>query len=49
MEFRVSVIIVILVVLDLRCCAQAFCSCDEWGLLIAPFPATRGQKPPSSR
>lgn len=35
MEFRVSVIIVILVVLDLHCCAQAFCSCDEWGLLIA--------------
>lgn len=37
-EFRVSVIIIILVVLDLRCCAQAFCSCEEWGFLIALVP-----------
>lgn len=34
-EFRVSVITIILVVLDLCCWAQAFCGCDEWGLLIA--------------
>ena len=38
MEFRVSLIITILVVPDLHFWAQAFCSCDKWGL----FSSCRG-------